>query len=301
MHERTYTGEKLFACKKCGKSLSFLSFLQTHKRTYTGENPYECKKCGKAFRYPRSLCKHERIHTGEKPYKYMKGHTLKRNPMNVRNVVMPLDVVVPLENMKELILKNELHERTHTRKKPYEYKESGKASSCHSSLRKHERTRAEEKPYECGPEELKEAKALHKQCWDLERRQRKRESAAQHGTPATVTLLPSSTLCIILCVLWKRRTRHGAGPAGPQPCTRRKASGARLPPPSPPKWPASNSSHGPEAKSRPSFLSAATAAPGAPGSGPLTARRPPAGARDLGAERGKRDPRLPHSPTAVFL
>jgi KRAB domain-containing zinc finger protein len=56
-----HTGEGLYACEVCHKTLSDQSSLTRHQRVHNGERPYTCDVCNKAFIDKSSLITHQRI------------------------------------------------------------------------------------------------------------------------------------------------------------------------------------------------------------------------------------------------
>uniref|UniRef100_UPI00402B2D23 uncharacterized protein LOC117703234 n=1 Tax=Arvicanthis niloticus TaxID=61156 RepID=UPI00402B2D23 len=78
-----------------------------HDKNHTEEKPSEFTQCGKVFEYQSHPQKHQGIQTVEKPYevvsKYMKEHMVETNPVNVTNVVKPLNVTILFKGIKKFI------------------------------------------------------------------------------------------------------------------------------------------------------------------------------------------------------
>jgi len=66
--KRNKTHNKIYSCRFCAKTFSYLSRLTRHERTHTGIKPFICTFCNKTFSAPSHLKEHERIHTGVKPF-----------------------------------------------------------------------------------------------------------------------------------------------------------------------------------------------------------------------------------------
>lgn len=60
IHLRFHSGEKLYQCEICKRSLVTKESLQVHCRTHTGEKPYSCYICNKAFTHMGTLRDHHR-------------------------------------------------------------------------------------------------------------------------------------------------------------------------------------------------------------------------------------------------
>ena len=60
---------KLCECPLCRKVFSNCFSLRRHKMIHTGEKPYKCGLCGSGFFQSSDLRNHNRVHTGEKPFK----------------------------------------------------------------------------------------------------------------------------------------------------------------------------------------------------------------------------------------
>ncbi|KAK7809804.1 hypothetical protein U0070_008454, partial [Myodes glareolus] len=108
-HKGTHNEEDL--CEYNQHDKNFRS-LQLYQRTHVKVQPYKLNQGRKDFAYFTSLQYLENIHTGEKPYecnqcvifKAISETILERNPMNVINVVKPLEVANILKYMEEFIL-----------------------------------------------------------------------------------------------------------------------------------------------------------------------------------------------------
>ncbi|XP_040177370.1 gastrula zinc finger protein XlCGF17.1-like [Rana temporaria] len=126
VHQRSYTGEKLYACSECDNCFLPVSELIIHYRSHAKEKPYSCPECGKCFSDKAYLSIHQRLHTGEKPYSCPEcGKCFSRKSYLSR------------------------HQRSHTGEKPYPCPECGKCFSQRYDLFRHERSHTGEKPYSC--------------------------------------------------------------------------------------------------------------------------------------------------------
>ena len=47
IHERVYSGEQPYDCKKCAECFSQEGKLRIHERVHSREKPFECKQCRK--------------------------------------------------------------------------------------------------------------------------------------------------------------------------------------------------------------------------------------------------------------
>ncbi|XP_077314338.1 uncharacterized protein LOC143934525 [Lithobates pipiens] len=65
---KSFTKERRFVCRFCGKRFQNNSNLIGHERIHTGEKPFECPECGKTFSQKANLTTHQRLHTGERPF-----------------------------------------------------------------------------------------------------------------------------------------------------------------------------------------------------------------------------------------
>lgn len=149
--EKTFTEEKPFECKQCGKCFSSSRYFRRHERRHRAKKCYICKQCGKAFAFPTYLQTHERIHTGEKPYvclqcgkTFAHSRSLKthKRTHSVRDLFVCNYCGKTLRHYSSL----QIHTRIHTGEKPYVCKPCGKAFITYRSFRIHERIHTGETP-----------------------------------------------------------------------------------------------------------------------------------------------------------
>lgn len=66
----TKSGQAIFECESCGKSLSSKGNLKKHKVLHQKEKPFSCDICKSTYNQVRDLKNHiMKAHTGERPHK----------------------------------------------------------------------------------------------------------------------------------------------------------------------------------------------------------------------------------------
>ncbi|KAM9425787.1 uncharacterized protein KZ484_013470 [Pholidichthys leucotaenia] len=150
----TETGEKLFPCEICGKTMKYQFNLKTHMRVHTDEKPFGCDVCGRRFRYLQNLKMHVGVHTEEKPYACDICGRRARHQNNLKKHMMVHTGEKPFScdscgKRFQRKVHLTMHMRVHTGEKPYGCDICSKKFSRKTHLRTHMTVHTGEKPYSC--------------------------------------------------------------------------------------------------------------------------------------------------------
>uniref|UniRef100_A0A8C2VC33 Zinc finger protein 33B-like n=2 Tax=Chinchilla lanigera TaxID=34839 RepID=A0A8C2VC33_CHILA len=180
--DRTHAGEKIYGCKKLGKSLHEKSCLTQHQRTFPTEEPSKDDDREEALKKKLHLTRSQTINTREKKCKSNKSE----KPLSKKSKHIQQESTGSGKNRDEgegsgkaLSKKSHFsenqsthkgeeaydcskcgehfckkidliqHQSTHKGKKRYECNECEKSFFVKSNLTEHQRTHTGEKPYEC--------------------------------------------------------------------------------------------------------------------------------------------------------
>ncbi|KAE8605837.1 hypothetical protein XENTR_v10015333 [Xenopus tropicalis] len=153
-HQRTQTGQNLFACSVCGKCFTRRAKLIEHFRNHTGEKPFACDECGKRFTHRAKLVDHQRAHKGEKPFtcSECKKSFARQNELNRHFRIHTGEKPFSCSECGKCFKQRshlEVHYRIHTGEKPISCSECGQCFARHTELNRHFITHTGEKPFSC--------------------------------------------------------------------------------------------------------------------------------------------------------
>jgi len=125
---------KSYICKVCNKVFKFRTHLLNHE--YTHSKPYKCGLCSETFADDTKLASHELNFHGELV-----------NGFGITNSLMKCSYCPKVFPARSQLI---LHERTHTKEKPFQCSQCDKKFSAKCNLTAHERIHfGESKRYQC--------------------------------------------------------------------------------------------------------------------------------------------------------
>jgi len=132
--ERSSKAKEKHSCRVCGKTFRFRTHMQNHENTHS--KPFKCGVCHVMFAEDNKLASHElNVH----------GHLV--NGGCVKNSLMKCSFCPKVFPARSQLI---LHERTHTKERPFQCSQCQKTFSAKCNLTAHERIHfGDSKRYEC--------------------------------------------------------------------------------------------------------------------------------------------------------
>ena len=141
---KAFGKERVHQCDICSKIFLNVHQLSLHETVihYGGHKPRECNVCGKTFHSPYWLVEHMKLHSKEKPYKcnvcgkaYAQERVFKAHEKLHATEVKEIKC-----QFCELQLKNLMHKKLHSEKRPYKCNVCLEGFDCSGLLGKHAKT-----------------------------------------------------------------------------------------------------------------------------------------------------------------